>query len=144
MVSRVWDKENQYKEGLLKEYKHWVLEVSYSQHTLGCFIIFAKREIERISQLTTEEIDELKQVMKNVEGALMDIKEFKPDRFNYLQLGNFLHHLHFHGIPRYKSPRIFNDQKWIDSTWGQPPVWSDTKVGDEVVIKLRELIKKHL
>lgn len=144
MVNRVWDKGNQYKEGFLKEYKHWVLEVSYGQHTLGCFIIFAKREIEKISQLTTEEIDELKNVMKNVEGALMGIKEFKPDRFNYLQLGNFLHHLHFHGIPRYKSPRMFNGQKWTDSTWGHPPVWSETNVGDEVVIKLRDLIKKHL
>ena len=120
------------------------MEVSYRQHTLGCYIIFAKREIERISQLTTEEIDELKDVMKNIENALMKIIEFKPDRFNYLQLGNFLHHLHFHGIPRYKSQRSFNGQEWIDSTWGQPPVWSETKVGDEIVIKLRELIKKHL
>ena len=144
MVNRVWDKENQYKEGLLKEYNHWVLEISYGQHTLGSYIIFSKREIERISQLTTEEIDELKEVMKNIENALMKIIEFKPDRFNYLQLGNFLHHLHFHGIPRYKSQRSFNGQEWIDSTLGQPPVWSETKVGDEIVIKLRELIKKHL
>jgi len=27
----------------LKEYRHWVLEVSYRQHALGCYIIFAKK-----------------------------------------------------------------------------------------------------
>ena len=144
MVNRVWDKENKYKEGFLKEYKYWVLEVSHSQNTLGCYIIFAKREIERISQLTTEEINELKDVMKNVEEVLMKTTELNPDRFNYLQLGNILHHLHFHGIPRYKSVRKFAGKDWVDTTWGNPPVWSQTKVGDDLVIKLRKLIKKNL
>src|SRR5438045_1800839 len=126
MHFRIWDPENKYKEGFVKEYNHWVVEINFRQHTLGCFIIFAKRKIEKISELTSNEIIELKDVMKEIEIALMNISKFKPDRFNYFQMGNSLHHLHFHGIPRYATSRNFNGQIWIDETWGAPPTWSKT------------------
>lgn len=81
-MNRFWDPKGKYKEGFLKEYKHWVLEISFLQHTLGCFIIFAKRNVERISELNNEELSELKTVMSEIEAAVT--KEFKADRFNYL------------------------------------------------------------
>lgn len=140
-MNRMWDKEGKYKEGFLKEYSHWVLEVSFLQHTLGCFIIFAKRNVERISELNNEELSELKTVMSEIEAAVT--KEFKADRFNYLQLGNNLHHLHIHGIPRYQTQREFNGQKWIDKTWGHPPVWSNKEALSDLVKTLKETILKY-
>ena len=104
-IKRPWDKNNKYTGAFLKEYTHWILEVSYSQHTLGSFIIFAKRSIEKISELESNELLELKTVMCEVENVMGRIDKLKPDRFNYMQLGNALHHLHIHGIPRYKKPR---------------------------------------
>jgi diadenosine tetraphosphate (Ap4A) HIT family hydrolase len=145
MVNRFWDKEGKYKEGFLKEYSHWVLEVSYRQHTLGSFIIFCKRQgVERISQLTDEEVKELRNVMKEIEETLSKIDGFKPDRFNYLQLGNQLHNLHFHGIPRYKEKRVFDGKEWVDETWGHPPKWSKKEVNKDLVIKIRGVIKENL
>lgn len=144
MVDRLWDKNNKYSEGFLKEYKHWVLELSYRQHTLGCYIIFAKRSIEKISQLTTQEIDELKDVMGEVESTFSKIDAFKPDRFNYWQMGNSLHHLHFHGMPRYELPRNFDEKEWVDNTFGSVPVWSENNIDDNLVIKIRDIIKTHL
>lgn len=144
MVNRIWDPKNKYTEGFLKEFDHWIWEVSYRQHTLGCFILFAKRPIERLSQLKPKEMTSLVNVMKEVEETYSRIKTFNPDRFNYWQMGNYLHHLHIHGFPRYKEPRFFNERKWVDRTWGTVPVWSRKNVGHELVAKIRDEIKPHL
>jgi diadenosine tetraphosphate (Ap4A) HIT family hydrolase len=144
MNLRVWDPGGKYKDGFLKEYKYWILEVSFRQHTLGCFIIFCKRNIEKISQLSIGELGELKKVMSKMENTLSSLKAFHPDRFNYLQMGNALHHLHFHGIPRYKSERKFDNQIWIDKSWGHPPIWSKTEAPVETVVRIKEEIFKKL
>ena len=144
MDVRIWDTEGKYKDGFVKEYKHWVLEVSFRQHTLGCFIIFAKRDIVKISELQDTEIIELKAVIKDLEVTLLGIEEFKPDRFNYLQMGNALHHLHFHAIPRYATPRHFNDKEWNDLTFGHPPVWSKVEVDKELVLKIKDKFLNQL
>lgn len=138
MNIRIWDTEGKYKEGFVKEYNHWVIEVSFRQHTLGCFIIFAKRKVERVSELNNDEVIELREVMKELETTLSQIEELNPDRFNYLQMGNALHHLHFHAIPRYASPRNFLNKEWIDTTFGHPPIWSKVEVGKEIVITIKE------
>lgn len=144
MSIRIWDKEDRYKDGFVKEYNSWILEVSFRQHTLGCFIIFAKRSVERISELENDEIIELKTVMSELEATLSKIEDFKPDRFNYLQMGNALHHLHFHAIPRYASPRNFNGKTWIDETFGHPPVWSKIEVDKELALKIKEVFLQQL
>jgi diadenosine tetraphosphate (Ap4A) HIT family hydrolase len=145
MIDRsLWDTKNKYTQGLLKEYDYWVLEISYRQHTLGCYIIFCKRSVERISDLKTEEIDELKDVMAEIEATLSKIDIFKPDRFNYWQMGNKLNQLHFHGIPRYNSMRNFNEKKWVDENPESIPAWSHEDIGHDLVAKLREAIKPYL
>lgn len=144
MVNRFWDKNNRYSQGFLKEYRHWVLEVSYRQHTLGSFIIFSKRRVEKISELNIEELGDLASVMREIEKTLSKIPTFMPDRFNYWQMGNSLHHLHFHGIPRYKTSKIFNGVEWTDETWGHPPIWSALDCDEKLVIDLSEAIKPHL
>lgn len=143
-MDRFWDKNNEYTEGFLKEYKYWALEVNYRQHTLGCFVIFAKRPLEKISDLNSEEIIELKNVMKEIEETLSRVDGFKPDRFNYFQMGNKFHNLHFHGIPRYALPRNFAGKEWIDETYGSVPVWTKNDVGHELVEKIRDAIKTSL
>lgn len=144
MVERIWDEDNKYIEGFLKEYNNWVLEVSYRQHTLGCYIIFSKRNVERISELNEKEIVELKETMCEIEDTLSKIEIFKPDRFNYWQMGNQLHHLHFHGIPRYEKTRLFNGEIWEDRTFGGVPIWSRNDISGDLVRKIRDTIKPYL
>ena len=144
MINRIWDPENRYTEGFLKEFEHWIWEVSYRQHTLGCFILFAKRPVERFSELTGKEMGSLSKVMQEVEETLKGIKTFNPDRFNYWQMGNSLHHLHIHGFPRYKKSRMFDGKKWVDKTWGNIPIWSRKDVSHELVAKIRDEIKPYL
>jgi|SRR5579885_1923566 len=144
MSDRFWDPEGKYQDGFLKEYPHWILEVSFRQHTLGCYIIFAKERVEKISDLRPEALIDLKTVLLEIQATLFDIPEFRPDRFNYLQLGNGLHNLHFHGIPRYASARTFAGSTWVDTTWGHPPVWSHTETEREIVMEVKKKIQEQL
>ncbi len=144
MSYRIWDKDNKYLDGLLKEYKHWSLDISYRQHTLGCFIIFAKRDVQKISELTTDELIELRTIMQQMEEALTNISEIKPDKFNYLQLGNNMNHLHIHGIPRYATKRDFAGKEWIDETWGHPPVWHMTQTDKKIVMQVKDKVLEKL
>jgi diadenosine tetraphosphate (Ap4A) HIT family hydrolase len=144
MENRFWDPQGKYKDVFLKEYKHWILEVSFRQHTPGCFIIFAKRQIEKIVDLRDEELIELRVVMTEMQNLLISIPELKPDRFNYMQLGNELHNLHFHGIPRYNSTRNFVGIEWIDENPKSLPIWKTTETDKEIVMKVKEEIQKRL
>lgn len=138
------DPEGKYKNSYIKEYEHWILAVSSHQHTLGCFLIIAKREIERISQLNKEELAELVNVMSDIEVSLTTNNNFAPDLFNYLQLGNGWHHLHFHGIPRYETERYFCGEKWIDKEWGKPTIWNYERISNNLIKEIKEEILKKL
>jgi diadenosine tetraphosphate (Ap4A) HIT family hydrolase len=151
MFARFYDPENKYSAGILKEYAYWILETSYRQHTFGCYIVFCKRKgVEKISELTVDELVEFTQVLRKIESALIKNPTFKPNRFNYWQMGNGLHSLHFHGIPRYATPRIFAEKIWEDKTYvkkpdvSQSPVWSMEEQSEDVVKKIQTEILNYL
>lgn len=141
---RPWDPTGTYQEAVLKEYQHWILEVSPRQHTLGSYLICAKRELERFSELSPEELVELIKVMKEIERALEKNPLFKPDRFNYWQLGNAYKMLRFWGMPRYASPREFNNKTWIDTNWGHAAIWSKEDITPQLAEEIKEEIERYL
>lgn len=141
---RIWDPNGRYPDGSLRAYDHWSLEISYRQHTLGAYILFARRPVERISELGSAELADLACAMGEMERALAAHSGFRPDRLNYLQLGNALHHLHFHAVPRYSSPRSFGGREWIDGTFGAPPVWSDRDEKGSLVSAIRDALAPYL
>jgi diadenosine tetraphosphate (Ap4A) HIT family hydrolase len=144
-MNRFWDKNNNYSGGLLKEYDYWALEVSYRQHTFGNFIVFCKRQnIEKISELHDKELLELKKVFQEIESALLQNNTFKPIRFNYWQMGNGVHELHIHGIPRYDSERKFLGKTWKDKDSGVPPIWTYEEQTKKTVVAIKNEIKKFL
>ncbi|HHD92628.1 MAG TPA: hypothetical protein ENL06_03355 [Candidatus Portnoybacteria bacterium] len=144
-MNRFWDKNNNYSGSTLKEYKFWALEVSYRQHTFGNFIVFCKRQgVEKISELNDEELLELKKVFQEIEFALLQNKIFKPIRFNYWQMGNKIHALHIHGIPRFDSEKVFLGKVWKDKDFKVPPVWTYKEQSKDTVMAIRDEIKKFL
>jgi len=145
MFKRFYDSKGKYNKGILKEYKYWILEVSYRQHTFGCYIIFCKREgVEKISELTNEEIIEFKIVCREIENALLQNEIFKPEKFNYWQMGNGLSQLHFHGIPRYLIGKELNNKIFKDNSFGTVPIFTEIEQDDDTVIKLKEVMKEYL
>lgn len=144
---RHWDPKKQFEGAVLKVYEHWVLEVSWQQHTLGNFIIFCRREGVRLqSQLEDIESVELKKVMDYIERALRWSDAFRPHHFNYLQMGNALPLLHFHGIPRYKKSRPFSKEllgrEVTDPNWGHSPPWTREKISEEQMKRLQPLMEE--
>lgn len=139
--NRPWDKNNEFTEGRLFQTDFWTVEISYKQHTPLSYILFLNRKAIRFSDLNQQEISELPVVMKEIESILESHPSLKPDKFNYLQLGNHIEHLHIHGVPRYKSERFFVNKKWVDKTYGNPPQWT-TIISDhkEITLMRNELI----
>lgn len=137
---RHWDPKGRYADSYIKCYEHWCLEVSYMQHTLGCFALFSRHKVERLSELSGAALAELADVNREIETALGSGQTFQPDRYNYLQLGNVLHHLHIHGVPRYVAPRFAFGREWKDNSFGAPPMWLSDDVEVELVVSIRDEI----
>lgn len=144
-MNRFWDPNNDYPDALLKEFQYWAVEVSWNQHTFGNFIVFCKRQgVEKITDLTDDEMLELKHVLEETQEALDKNPTFKPDRYNYWQMGNVVHHLHIHGIPRYKSDREFLGKTWKDQNHAAPVCWTYEKLDRDTVVAIRDEVKKFL
>lgn len=137
-----WDPEGKYSDLTIKEYKYWLVQIQLWKRALGGLMIFLKRPSEKFSDLKTEEFEELKLIMKEMEMAIG--QAFQPDRFNYLQLGNVTTQLHFHCYPRYATSRTFAGVEWVDTTYGSLPTSDKTESTREVAHMVRDEIKKFI
>ena len=106
----------------IKEYKYWNFGIGSYQHTLGSSVIVLKQHKELFSELTEEEILELRKIIQDAQRILD--AEFKPDWYNVQQNGNWEPHLHVHVIPRYKDKKLFENREFVDKSYGQPVVYS--------------------
>ena len=87
------------------------LRLSRDQRFRGaCVLTFDARHVTGIEELTTEEHAELAGNLRLVGRALR--KTFTPDLINYASLGNFVPHLHWQIIPRYR-----HDIRWRRPIW---------------------------
>jgi diadenosine tetraphosphate (Ap4A) HIT family hydrolase len=141
---RPWDISEKYASGKLFQTDFWTVEVSYRQHTPASYIIFLNRYETNFSKLTKDEISELPEVMNVIENCLLKNPSLKPQNFNYLQLGNTLHHFHLHCIPRYENLVTFVGRDWKDTEFGRPPVWTFQNSSDEEVQSIRNELLKYL
>ncbi len=136
---RHWDPENKYKGAALTNYRYWAIEVSWRQHTLGSCIMFCRREgVRLLSELTDEELSDMRDAMAAHEMRLRNRSAFRPDHINYLQMGNVLLPLHLHIVPRYRTPRIHFGREWVDSTLGNPPAWSTEEISRPLMEQIRD------
>lgn len=115
----------------IKKFKYWTLILNYDQYYLGRTICYLNTYKENISDLAREEYLELLEIIKAYQTTLT--KLWQPDRWNYVQLGNVVPHLHFHFIPRYKDERIFEGTKFIDEQWGKNYTPTKERPKDEIL-----------
>jgi len=103
----------------LIEFSYWILSLRPHQPTLGSLILSLKRGCQHLGHLKTEETGELSKIFYRIEKGIHDM--FKNDKINYLALMMLDHHVHFHVIPRYAGPRIFELVEFKDTEWPKPP-----------------------
>jgi len=142
--------DSYYEQFVIKQYKHWTLQLEEKQRYLGQAVAWLEREgdMQRLSSLTGSERDELwEKVLPDYEAALQNL--WRPDHLNYAWLGNFFHmhkgHGHLHLIPRYENPRTFEDREFIDNRWGQNYVpYSQETVPIEMALAVKEAFISQL
>ena len=108
-----------YPDALIMEYGHWVVLLREPQPTLGSLILCAKADVTEFSALPAEAFAEMSTVTGDIERALK--AAFAYDKINYLALMMVDPNVHFHVIPRYAEPRIFNGLAVADAGWPALP-----------------------
>ena len=107
---------------LICDYTHWSVQARPKQVTLGALIILSHSEATAFSALPAEAFAELATVVKDVEA--MCAHTFGNTKINYLMLMMVDPHVHFHVLPRYAGPVMFEGNAYTDPGWPGQPVLS--------------------
>lgn len=108
----------------LIEGSHWVATLRSDDQALpGTSFITAKRHVESLSELTSDEQLEFFAIHSNLERAIK--QAFGAAVINTSCLMNHTFsdpspepHVHWHVKPRYKDPISLNDQVYVDPAFG--------------------------
>lgn len=127
---------------LVKEFEHWVVLLRPAQVTLGSLVLAAKSDATAYSDLSREAFIEQGDAVGVVEQGLKRFIQY--ERINYLMLMMVDPNVHFHVIPRYSKPRIWNGIDFPDAGWpGQPRLDTVIKLDEQSLAALvAELVSK--
>lgn len=109
-----------YPNSLVKSYKYWNLLKRPSQTTLGSLILISKGEEHHFSQLSQNQMSELKPIITEIEQKLK--ARFDYSKINYQMLMMNDPEVHFHIFPRYDSHVTFCGLDFEDKFWPSPVV----------------------
>ena len=111
---------------VLLESDYWVVSLAADQSWLGRSYITAKQHTSSLSDLSTEQWDDLHHVIQRYEHAVTSA--FQADLFNWACLMNDAFkephhpqspHVHFHVRPRYKNPVTLSGIVFTDEEFGK-------------------------
>lgn len=106
---------------ILKETSCWTWSLFPNQSYLGRLQLTLRRECHgSLASATDEEWADLRNSLRAYERVLSEL--FRPDRFNYVQLGNVWPQVHVHAIPRYAGERSWEGTAFSDVRWGDVPL----------------------
>ena len=107
----------------LYESRSWSVFLADEQDLPGRCIVVLKRHCPSLSELTEEEWDELRELIRKTEACLKAV--LGAALCNWSCLMNSFYkdpapdpHLHIHVRPRYDKPVVLNGNTYIDSEFG--------------------------
>lgn len=101
---------------LVAESDCWAVLPNADQTLLGrCFLVLKRPETD-VTALDDEEVIDLWTMTRHVRAALDGL--WSPDHYNFAFLMNVDKQVHFHVIPRYVAPRMFQGQTFTDPSFG--------------------------
>jgi diadenosine tetraphosphate (Ap4A) HIT family hydrolase len=128
-----------YPGTLIKDLDHWCIVMRPAQATLGALVLIAKSEATSVATLPTPAYAELQQATRLIENGL---RKFRPfDKINYLALMMVDPQVHFHVLPRYAKPQIFDGTTFIDPGW---PALPDIKFANPLAAETAQKLHKAL
>jgi diadenosine tetraphosphate (Ap4A) HIT family hydrolase len=108
-----------YPATLIREFGHWLVLLRPSQVTLGSLVLAAKSDATAYSDLPRAAFAEQADAVAAIERALAAFCRY--ERINYLMLMMVDPNVHFHVIPRYSEPRMWDGVAFPDGGWPGPP-----------------------
>lgn len=129
---------------IIHETPGWTWSLFPNQSYLGRVQLTLRRECHgSLASLSDEEWLDLRRNLQTYEQIMGDL--FRPDRFNYEQLGNVWPQVHVHAIPRYASPRTWNGVAFEDTRWGNLPMPEpDSPIGEPETLRLVDVFRETM
>ncbi len=121
---------------------YWTWSVRPVHCTIGAGVLSLNRYEEKLSNITKEESCDLINIIKIIEDTVK--KAFNYDIMNYLMLMMVDPHVHYHVVPRYSEQITFSDLTWIDKGWPKLPVLTAEQYEDNILLKVKEELKKNI
>ena len=101
---------------LIERGRLWTIALNSNQNLLGKCLILLNRPCGAVTEVQPDEWSDLLRQISRVRLALDSL--FAPDQYNYAFLMNLDPQVHLHVIPRYKSPRRWDERKYHDPDFG--------------------------
>lgn len=91
-------------------YENSLIYIEIHDSEIPWLKIFTKRKIKEFSQCTKEEREEIFKLLVLIEKEM--IEYYHPEKINIAQFGNYLPHLHWHIMARFKEDSCFPEPMW--------------------------------
>jgi diadenosine tetraphosphate (Ap4A) HIT family hydrolase len=132
-----------FPETLVRDYRFWVVLVRPAQVTLGSLVLCAKSDATSFGTLEPDAFAELAKIVPAIERALKRLCDY--ERINYLMLMMVDPNVHFHVIPRYSQPHVFDNSAFPDTGWpGPPDLKAAMTLDNNALTQLRYVLADYL
>lgn len=129
------------EELLITKVGAWNISLRPAQVTIGSLVLSLDRECPVLGGLTIEDASDLGVAFKEIEKIYNET--FQPDKINYLALMMVDEQVHFHVIPRYSRPVIFQGQQFPDKNWPMPTDVTDAlTLNDTTLLAILDYFKR--
>ena len=91
-------------------YSDDVIFIEVHESEIPWLKIFTKRKIKEFSEANGEERMAIWQALDIIEREML--KHLKPEKINIAQFGNYLPHLHWHIMARFKDDSYYPEPMW--------------------------------
>ena len=91
-------------------YKNELINIKIENSEIPWLIIFTNENLKEFSQCNSETKMEILRCLDIIEKFM--IEYFKPEKINIASFGNYVPHVHFHIMARFKNDSYFPEPMW--------------------------------
>lgn len=91
-------------------YQNELIHIKVEQSEIPWLIVFTNKNKKEFSECTKEEKIEILRCLDIIEKLMLEY--YKPEKINIASFGNYLPHVHFHIMSRFKEDSFFPESMW--------------------------------
>jgi len=91
-------------------YENRLIKIEIEQSEIPWLKVFTQKAHKEFSDCSTEEREEIWKVLDIIEKEMLSF--FKPKKINIASFGNYMPHVHWHIMARFKEDSFFPEPMW--------------------------------